>query len=548
MTGREQAEKLWTNIRELGARRLVALGLIGVTVLLAIGLGTYHLSKPERETLYSGLNREDVSRIGSVLKDAGIGFDVSSDGTSVLVRHADTAQARMLLAEKGLPQSSNSGYELFNELGSFGLTSFMQEVTRVRALEGELARTIQTMKGIKAARVHIVLPDRGSFRREQQPASASVVIRTEMADDASAAQAIRHLVAAAIPAMKIDGVTVLNTEGAVLASGDDSSSAAGSKMQRLEQQISREIEENIRRTLTPYLGMENFEISVASRLNTDQTTVNETTFDPASQVARSVRVIKENGVAQNSSTQAATSVQQNIPLEEMPGQRGNNSNEENQRREELTNYEISSKVVQTVHDGYEIENLSIAVLVNKDRLAASAGEGAAAVPVETQLMDIEQLVVSAAGFKADRGDQLKVAAVTFANGGKELEPVPPLGMTELLMRQLGTLINAGAILITAVLLIWFGLRPAVKAILAKPAEAAMEMAMLHEPQAAAAMVEGGAGAAAAALAAQADVNLIEDLTSKMSRSPQKRLEQIVDFNEEQAAAILRQWIRQDERA
>jgi flagellar M-ring protein FliF len=161
----------------LGARRLAALAAIGLAVFLSVGIGAYYLSRPAQETLYTGLDREDVGRMGAVLKDAGIPFDVSADGTSLLVSYGNTAQARMLLAEKGLPHSTKSGYELFNDLGSLGLTSFMQEVTKVRALEGELARTIQGMKGIKAARVHIVLPDRGSFRREQQPPSASVVIR-----------------------------------------------------------------------------------------------------------------------------------------------------------------------------------------------------------------------------------------------------------------------------------------------------------------------------------------------------------------------------------
>ena len=103
----------------------------------------------------------------------------------MLVRYGQTAQARMLLAEKGLPSSANAGYELFDKLGSIGLTSFMQEVTRVRALEGEIARTIQAMKGVKAARVHIVLPDSGSFRRSRQPPSASVIMRTEAAGDFS---------------------------------------------------------------------------------------------------------------------------------------------------------------------------------------------------------------------------------------------------------------------------------------------------------------------------------------------------------------------------
>ena len=153
--------------------------LIGLAVFAAVGFGSYYLSRPDLETLYIGLNAQDVSRIGAALKEAGIVFDVNSQGTTVLVKRGQTAQARMLLAEKGLPTSANAGYELFDKMGSMGLTSFMQEITRVRALEGEIARTIQAMKGVKAARVHIVMPDTGSFRRIRQAPSASVIIRTE---------------------------------------------------------------------------------------------------------------------------------------------------------------------------------------------------------------------------------------------------------------------------------------------------------------------------------------------------------------------------------
>ena len=162
-----------------------ALGLIGLSVFAAVGFGSYYLSRPEFETLYIGLNAQDVSRIGAALKEAGITFDVNSQGNAVSVRRGQTAQARMLLAEKGLPTSSNAGYELFDKMGSMGLTSFMQEITRLRALEGEIARTIQAMKGVKGARVHIVLPDAGSFRRTRQQPSASVIIRTENAGDFS---------------------------------------------------------------------------------------------------------------------------------------------------------------------------------------------------------------------------------------------------------------------------------------------------------------------------------------------------------------------------
>ncbi|BAF86625.1 MULTISPECIES: flagellar basal-body MS-ring/collar protein FliF [Azorhizobium] len=559
MNAREQLERLLSNLRQLGARRLVALGLIAFTVMAVIGLGAMYLSQPERETLYANLSRDDVTRIGGALKDAGIPFDVSSDGATVLVAHSDTARARMLLAVKGLPQSSSSGYELFNDVRSFGLTSFMQEVTKVRALEGEIARTIQTMKGIKAARVHIVLPDRGSFRRDQQLATASVVIRTENSADSSTAQAIRHLVAAAIPGMKLDNVTVLNTEGTILTSTEDGVTAAATRKSALQQQVNRETEEKIRRTLTPFLGLGNFEVSVSSRLNTDRSTINETTYDPASKAERSTRVVKEQGQTQNRSQQPNTTVQQNIPPPPGTPGTGTENNENNQRREELTNFEISTRQSQTVRDAYSVENLSIAVLVNKERLTGTKD----GTPLETQTYEIEQLVSSAAGFDKERGDKLKVVAVPFADGGNNMEPIPPLTWSELLFRQAGTIVNAVTILVVAILLIWFGLRPALRAILARPepdeAEA-IEAAMLAAPTELPPdtvlpstaqnpnTLDGVTTLAGFTGGDSGPVNLIGDVTSKVNRSPQRRLEQMIEYDEEQAAAILRQWLHQEAKA
>jgi flagellar M-ring protein FliF len=447
----------------------------------------------------------------------------------------------MLLAEKGLPQNADSGYELFNQIGSFGLTSFMQDVTKTRALEGELARTIQSMNGIKAARVHLVLPDRGSFRNDQQSASASIVIATEMPADTSPAQAIRHLVAAAVPGLKLDNVTVLNTEGTILASGDDIDSASAGKMAMVEQTVNQDIEAKIRRTLTPYLGIGNFQVSVVSRLNMDRMTTSETIFDPSSRVERSVRTVKENELAQNTTSDTATSVGDNLPEAKGNTESGKNSNQANDRREELTNYEVSSKTIQTTHDGFRIENLSIAVLVNKDRLAAVAGQGQDAPPVDHQLMDIEQLAGSAAGYSKERGDQLKVAAVAFANDMPQEIPAP--GFLASLGEQMGAFVNSIALIIVALITILLGIRPAVRAIIAaRPAEVQAVPAITGgEPDALPAQVQGQAGPAGS-------VNLIEDVTKRMNRSPQKRLEQIIEYDEEQAAAILRQWLHQDEAA
>src|SRR3984885_13124744 len=303
-----QAKRLLENLLALGGRRLAALGLVGIAVFAATGFAGYYLSPPTTEPLYSGLDRDDVVGIGAALKEAGIPFDVSADGATVLVAVGQTAQARMTLAEKGLPHSGSIGNELFDKLGSLGLTSFMQEVTRVRALEGELARTIQMMRGVKAARVHIVMADEGSFRRERQAPSAYVVIRTEKADDTSTPQAIRHLVAAALPGMKVDEVTVLNVDGLLLASGSDSMDQAPINMLALEKSVSQQIQDSVRKTLAPYLSLRNFQISVAARLNTDKRQTNETVYNPESRVERSVRVIKESSSSQNSTPESPTAV------------------------------------------------------------------------------------------------------------------------------------------------------------------------------------------------------------------------------------------------
>ncbi len=174
-----QFENLYRSLLGLGRRRLLALGAAGVSIFALITIGSYFASHSNFETLYVGLTPSDVSRVGAALSEAGIPFESSIDGTKLSVPIGQTAQARALLAEKGLPGSQSAGYELFDKLGALGLTSFMQEVTRVRALEGELSRTIQYLKGVRAARVHIFLPDQNVLQVKKEAPSASVVIRTD---------------------------------------------------------------------------------------------------------------------------------------------------------------------------------------------------------------------------------------------------------------------------------------------------------------------------------------------------------------------------------
>jgi flagellar M-ring protein FliF len=549
----EQLTQLWANLLALGPRRLAVLGLVGLSIFGAVGLGSYYLTRPEYEPLYAGLDSQDVARIGAALQESGIPFDVNPEGTAVLVHPTLAARARMLLAEKGLPSSASAGYELFDKMGAIGLTSFMQEITRVRALEGEIARTIQGMKGVRAARVHIVMAETGSFRRSNQQPSASVVIRTDSSADFSSALAIRHLVAAAVPGMTVDKVRVLSTDGTVLASGEGGLDAAPTKMLELETTVARELKENVSKTLAPYIGIDNFELSVAARLNIDKRQINETAFDPKSRFERSRRTVKETSNSQDAGSNQPVGVDQNLPDQGASSAGNDTSSRSSTRKEELKNFEANSKTTSTVSEGYRIEALTVAVVINRERLKALLGDKATQADIDAKLKEVEGLVASATGADQKRGDRITVAAVQFLAKDDLLEPVPSPGIAEYLMGEMDTLVKALAVLLATIILVWFGLRPATKMLLELPAPQGGALPELgnelpFEPQAvsAFAMAEQNFDAAPEhepEHEREAVPNLIGDLTSKINRTPQRRLEQMVDYDEDQAVAILKQWLR-----
>ena len=543
-----QIERLWANLQGLGVRRLSALALIGVAAFAMTGLAGYYLSRPTMETLYSGLDRDDISAIGAALREAGVPFDVNAESTVVLTPAGQAAAARMILAEKGLPRSGAVGNELYDKLGSLGLTSFMQDVTRLRALEGELARTIQMMRTVKAARVHIVLSDEGSFRRERQPSSSSVVIRTDGGDDRATGQAIRHLVASAVPGMKVEDVTVLNVDGSLLAYGANSVEKSPDNLLGLEKEVSQQIRESVSRTLTPYLSAQNFQISVAARLNADKTQTNETIYNPDQRVERSVRVTKEQQSSQNAAGEQPAGVEANLPKPKPTGGESKQSNDQTQKREELTNYEVSSKSIQTTSAGFVVQNLSVAVLINRAALVASLGGKPSPETIDGQVHEIEQLVGSAAGLNRQRGDVIKISVVDFVDTSRDLEPAPGPSLVEIVARQTGSILNASAIVAVAAMLLWFGVRPAMRMAFAPPSTIALTDG------------RGASGGQAPALGApDGDSQLgesilietdsprdefMEALLARRDNGPERKLQKLIDFDENHAATVLKQWIRQ----
>ncbi|GHB18522.1 flagellar M-ring protein [Pseudovibrio japonicus] len=561
MAARENAEKIYSNLAELGAKRLIVLALVGLFTFVAIGTAAFLLSRPEQEVLYANLERDDVTQIGMALQASGIPFDVNADGSSISVGVGATARARMLLAEKGLPRGSGAGYELFDEMGSLGLTSFMQSVTKVRALEGEIARSIQSMQGVKAARVHLVLPEKATFRRENQKPTASVLIRTEGVQTSTVAQSIRYLVAAAVPGLTAEGVTVLDTEGQLLAAGEDAQSASTGRKAMLESDLSSRKENAIRQALAPYLGVNNFEVSVSTAVNTDNQRVSETSYDPETRVERSFRVVRENASTQNASLENPTTVEQNLPEEAVSSQSGERSSEENERREELTNYEISSRTVETIFDDYRIERMSVAVLVNRDRLVqemtrriggqkGDAVVAGAAPDLSDKITEIEEIIATAAGVDPARGDKVSVSAVNFMLAGDQLAAIPERTWQDVLMRNMGSVVNAAAILIVTLMIIWFGLRPAVAFLIPKSEKPAEGFALgansntegVHEGE-----FEGENGQLPDMSNGDGMAGGSVD-TTVVNRDNLRKLERAVEMDDMQAAIILKQWMYDRERA
>jgi len=550
-----QLSQITKNLAGLGQAKLWALvGVGALSIFLIIGSAIF-LNKPTRETLYIGLSGEDINQISLVLAESNIDFATGSDGTSVTVPAGMTSRARMVLAERGLPSSSSAGYELFDQVGSLGLTSFMQEVTRVRALEGEIARTIQSINSITAARVHIVMPDRGNFRRGDQKPSASVMVRAGANVASRTADSIRHLVASSVPGLTVDEVTVLDATGKLLAAGDDFSNSTINRSLSVVQLVQGEVETNIEKALSPFLGIENFRASVNANVNTDSQQTQETVYDPESRVERSIRVTRENQTSSESTSATPATVEQNIPDQgpAATGAGGPKSSELAERKEEQTNFEINSKTVSTVRNSYIIEGLSIAVVVNKARIDAMLGGEPTPEQTTAYLAELEQIVASASGIDAERGDRATVTVMEFLASEILTADAARPGFMDTLKTQLGTIINAIAFITVAVLLIMFGFRPLLRGsagAASNPAEFGMDDE-LELPDFSPSAMGGGNSMPMEGFGAdfgfgeesESELELEDSgaFNRRVKEGPERRLARMVEINEERAAKILRSW-------
>jgi flagellar M-ring protein FliF len=536
-------QKLVASLSGLGAKRLVLLGVVGIVVFSLISFSVYNFQKPVRSILYSGLDKADVSAIGAALSEVGTPFDVNEAGDAVLVDFGKTAQARMLLAERGLPKSDKSGYDLFDQMGSLGLTSFMQQVTKVRALEGELVRTIQQLDGIKSARVHLALKADGALRSRENRPTASVIIRMDGTPQEGLASTIRHLVAAAIPSLQPDQVMVSTTDGKLLAGPNASNDSSVGELLDLESKISTEIGKRVANTLEPFAGSENIRVSVSTTINLDKRQINETKFDPDSKVERSMYSLKSVDSSKDASASPSVSVDQNIPQEVKPVEAAGSASQKKEDKQETVNYEVDSKQTAITSAGYIIERMSVAVVINKKAVANNLPAGGDEKLLVAKLAEIEGIVRSASGVLDSRGDTIKISAIDFFVEDLPAAVIEELGIGYYLAGNLGTIINAVSLIVALFVVLVLGLRPALKILVTDDRKETNVniLPLTHQGAALKAPIE----ALGESELSKPPVSAIA--APGASESSKDQLNKLVSVDVDRAAQVLKKWLNDPER-
>jgi flagellar M-ring protein FliF len=420
-------------MKQLGPSRLGIMGAILVGLLLFFVFVSLRVSTPDMKLLYSDLNPTDSSAMASRLSSGQIAYDVSADGTRLMVPEKDVGRARLLLAEAGLPNGGSMGYEIFDKDSGFGTTNFVQNINQVRALEGELARTIGSLQGVKSSRVHIVLPQRELFSRESRESTASVFLGLRSAGSIESSQiaAIQSLVASAVPGLKASNVSIIDNNGTLLArGGEDDVNLMTMKTEEMRRKYEDNMTKKVEDQVARIVGYGNVRATVTAEINFDRISTNEEVFDPEQQVVRSSQTTNENS-SETDSGGADVSVENNLPgaSEDLLG--GGGPTATSNRTEEVTNFEIGKTTRSTIREAGEIKRLSVAVLVDgrykPAETPAAEGEEADedaknAKPEmvyeprsEQEIEQITALVRSAVGFNEDRGDTIEVVNLQFAS-------------------------------------------------------------------------------------------------------------------------------------
>jgi flagellar M-ring protein FliF len=553
-------------LRNLGPTRLVALAAVGFALIAFFAFIVTRLASPGMTLLYSGLEASDSGQIVQRMEAQGIPYELRGDGAQIYVPQDQVARLRLSLASEGIPSGGSIGYEIFDRADALGTTNFVQQINQIRALEGELARTIRSLHQVRAARVHLVMPKRELFSRDRAEPTASVVLALQGSLDKGQVSAIQHLISSAVPGMRSKNVSVIDDNGELLARGGDEESLETENAEDMRRSYEARLSQAIEQLLAQTLGAGKVRAEVTADLDFNHITTNKEDFNPDGQVVRSTNTVEENASSQERERGNNVSVANNTP--NPPGQDSNNatgSQSQNGRTEETVNYEISKTVRTEVKAGGEVKRISAAVLVDGVHEVGADGTKTYQPRSADELAQIDALVKSAIGFNEARGDVVNVVNMRFA----EPEPIedPGMSMLGLDKTDLMRLAELVVLAIVAMLVLLLVVRPLLTRILAMPAAAPAGFALAGPadqlalpPGAAAALaIPGpiptelpsipapGSASEAEAIAAEIDQMIdINQVEGRVRASSIRKISDLVDQQPEQAVNLIRQWLYQEQ--
>jgi flagellar M-ring protein FliF len=464
----EQLIHFLNDLKEMLARvlsvfspRQKRLLFIGLPLAVSFAYGAYRIyDRVNYGPLFSNLAPQDGAAIVKELDAAKVPYVISAGGTAIEVPRDMIYSTRLKLAGKGMPTGGGVGFEIF-EKTAFGVSEFTQQVNYLRALQGELSRTINALSAVQSSRIHLALPSRSSFLGQEEKPSASVVVDLRPGYHLSPdqVQGIVNLVASSVPKLSAEKVTVIDSSGRPLK--ELIQTAAGSEAEKLNQlklKHEQDLERRIETMLDPVLGPGKVVVRTSVQINSQETQMTKEQFDPENRVVRSQRQASDDAGVNGG---GVPGVQSNVP----GGDAGRSAVQSaSKRSSEMVTYEVGRTTSRIMEPRGQLQKLSVAVLVDgtyqKDKYIPRNKE---------ELEVITGMVKRAVGFDADRGDEIEVANVPF-----KIQPVTPVqpvaapNLKDVVQTPIGIGVIAGAALILGTLIFLFMKRGSKRS----PAEAA----------------------------------------------------------------------------
>lgn len=405
--------------RRFGAARLAAMLAVTLALVGFFAFVMLRMSQPAMGVLFADLSSQDVSAILKDLDARGVKYELRGDGQTILAPRAEVPRLRLDLAGKGIPSGGGVGYEIFDKGDAFSSTSFVQNINHLRALEGELSRTIRSISRVQAARVHLVIPERRLFERDREPPRASIALKLAGDLDAAQVRAVRHLVASAVDGLKPERVSIVDERGRLLADGAQGEQGlAGIGLDERQGAIERRIKSQVEDIVASIVGPGRARVQVSASLDSNRIESRSETFDPESKVIRSSQ--NRNETSTTNEAREGVTVGNELPGAQQPNQAQQGTQKDaTAKNEEVVNYEISRTTRTEVLEGGRIRKLSVAVLVDGSYARGQGAEATYQPRTQEELERISQLVRTAIGFDRQRGDQVEVVNLRFAEGPQE---------------------------------------------------------------------------------------------------------------------------------